>query len=409
MVRMQSKNNKQSSTKKAKAKKTTKLVDKKKTVSVKKIVKSAVKKAAKKVTSKLSKRTKKTSVKKTNKKSKPVKAKSKSTLKSINPVDEQKGYHAQVKANQMIFVGNKKTAKKSSKKSNSLKKVSKKKVSKKKASKPSTTFDPTTQYLNEIGFHPLLTAKDEIRLGRRVVKGDEKAFHTMVESNLRLVVKISKFYSRSHMQLSDLIEEGNIGLMTAVRKFDPERGFRFSTYATWWIRQTIERAIMNQERTVRLPVHISKELNSFMKVVGILVKQKGRAPHAEEIADIWKRPIKDVYTMMALPIYENSIDRQISDSDTRQVVEQFKDESAEDPLESVIKSDLKDNIVNWLSQLSYKHRVVIVRRYGLMGYPTSTLKDVGQAVGLTRERVRQLQLEAIEQLKVIISSDDVDE
>lgn len=405
MVRMQSKNKKQSSSKKAKAKKTTKSVDKKKTVSVKKIVKSAVKKAAKKVTSKLSKGKKKTSVKKTNKKSKPVKAKSKSKSKSMNPVCEQKGYDAQVKANQMIFLGNKKSAKKSK----SLKSKSLKKASKKKDSKPSTTFDPTTQYLNEIGFHPLLTAKDEIRLGRRVVKGDEAAFHTMVESNLRLVVKISKFYSRSHMQLSDLIEEGNIGLMTAVRKFDPERGFRFSTYATWWIRQTIERAIMNQERTVRLPVHISKELNSFMKVVGMLVKKKGRAPHAEEIADIWKRPIKDVYAMMALPIYENSIDRQISDSDTRHVIEQFKDESAEDPLDTVIKSDLKDNIVNWLSQLSYKHRVVIVRRYGLMGYPVSTLKDVGQAVGLTRERVRQLQLEAIEQLKVIISSDDVDE
>jgi RNA polymerase nonessential primary-like sigma factor len=162
---------------------------------------------------------------------------------------------------------------------------------------PSDSHDPTRLYLNEIGASPLLTAEEEVRFSRLVQRGDEAARKHMIESNLRLVVKIARRYTNRGLAFLDLIEEGNLGLIRAVEKFDPERGFRFSTYATWWIRQTIERAIMNQTRTIRLPIHVVKEINSYLRAARSLAQKLDHEPNAEEIAELLHKPIQDVEKM----------------------------------------------------------------------------------------------------------------
>jgi len=164
----------------------------------------------------------------------------------------------------------------------------------------SKTYDATQMYLSEIGFSPLLTAEEEVKFARLALKGDVASRKRMIESNLRLVVKIARRYINRGLPLLDLIEEGNLGLIRAVEKFDPERGFRFSTYATWWIRQTIERAIMNQTRTIRLPIHVVKELNIYLKAARELTQSLDHEPTAEEIADLLDRPIEDVKKMLGL-------------------------------------------------------------------------------------------------------------
>ncbi|VAW74590.1 RNA polymerase sigma factor RpoS, partial [hydrothermal vent metagenome] len=161
-------------------------------------------------------------------------------------------------------------------------------------------FDATRMYLNEIGFSPLLTAEEEVYYSRLAQKGDESGRRRMIESNLRLVVKIARRYINRGLAFLDLIEEGNLGLIRAVEKFDPERGFRFSTYATWWIRQTIERGIMNQTRTIRLPIHVVKELNSYLHAARRLAQTLDHEPNAEEIAELLDKPMKDVKRLLKL-------------------------------------------------------------------------------------------------------------
>ena len=260
-------------------------------------------------------------------------------------------------------------------------------------------LDATQLYLGEIGFSPLLTAEEEVYFARRSLKGCEASRKRMIVSNLRLVVKIARRYNNRGLALSDLIEEGNLGLIRAVEKFDPERGFRFSTYATWWIRQTIERAIMNQTRTIRLPIHVVKELNVYLRASRELSQKLDHEPTAEEIAAALDKPVEDVTKMLRLNERITSVDTPIGGENDKALLDIIADEKEFSPEESLQDSDIKSNIVTWLQELNPKQREVLARRFGLMGYEPSTLEDVGAEIGLTRERVRQIQVEALRRLR----------
>jgi len=260
-------------------------------------------------------------------------------------------------------------------------------------------LDATQLYLGEIGFSPLLSAQEEVYFARLALKGDEAARKRMIVSNLRLVVKISRRYNNRGLALLDLIEEGNLGLIRAVEKFDPERGFRFSTYATWWIRQTIERAIMNQTRTIRLPIHVVKELNVYLRTSRELAQKLDHEPTAEEIADSLDKPVEDVSKMLRLNERITSVDTPIGSENDKVLLDIIADEKGHGPEEDLQDSDIKCNIIRWLEELNPKQREVLARRFGLMGYEPSTLEDVGAEIGLTRERVRQIQVEALRRLK----------
>lgn len=266
------------------------------------------------------------------------------------------------------------------------------------------SLDATQLYLNEIGYSPLLTADEEKYYSRLSLKGDESARKRMIESNLRLVVKISRRYINRGLTLLDLIEEGNLGLIRAVEKFDPERGFRFSTYATWWIRQTIERAIMNQTRTIRLPIHVVKELNVYLRAARELTQKLDHEPTAEEIADMLDKPAADVKRLLGLNERVTSVDTPLGPDSDRAVLDTIADTRETDPSQLLQDSDIKDSIAVWLDELSDKQREVVSRRFGLRGYESSTLEEVGREIGLTRERVRQIQVEALKRLRQIMET-----
>lgn len=269
-------------------------------------------------------------------------------------------------------------------------------------------LDATQIYLNEIGFSPLLSAEEEVFFARKALKGDEAARKRMIESNLRLVVKISRRYVNRGLALLDLIEEGNLGLIRAVEKFDPERGFRFSTYATWWIRQTIERAIMNQTRTIRLPIHVVKELNVYLRAARELSQKLDHEPSPEEIANLLEKPVADVEHMLSLNERVTSIDAPIGASSDRTVADTIADTHVSDPATLLQDSDLTASLDNWLEELTEKQREVLARRFGLRGYEVSTLEEVGHEIGLTRERVRQIQVEALKRLRDIMEKQGLD-
>ena len=272
------------------------------------------------------------------------------------------------------------------------------------ARKTEKSLDATQLYLNEIGYSPLLTADEEKHYARLARSGDEAGRQRMIESNLRLVVKISRRYINRGLTLLDLIEEGNLGLIRAVEKFDPERGFRFSTYATWWIRQTIERAIMNQTRTIRLPIHVVKELNVYLRAARELTQKLDHEPSAEEIAEMLDRPAADVKRMLGLNERVTSMDTPVGPDSDRSVVDTVADAAVCDPSQLLQDTDIKDNIAVWLEELSDKQREVVSRRFGLRGYESSTLEEVGREIGLTRERVRQIQVEALKRLRSIMET-----
>jgi RNA polymerase nonessential primary-like sigma factor len=269
-------------------------------------------------------------------------------------------------------------------------------------------FDPTQMYLSEIGFTSLLNAEEEISLSKAAHKGDEPSRVRMIESNLRLVVKIARRYIGRGLAFLDLIEEGNLGLMHAVEKYDPTRGFRFSTYATWWIRQTIERAIMNQSRTIRLPIHVVKELNTYLRAARQLTQTLDHEPSSEEIAELVDKPIEEIQRMFELNKDVTSIDVPLSQESDKPLVEVIADDSNQDPVELLQDADLLDQIDRWMSHLSEKQQEVLARRYGLRGYDRETLEDVGKAIGLTRERVRQIQFEALRELREILKLHGID-
>ncbi len=266
-------------------------------------------------------------------------------------------------------------------------------------------FDATRMYLNEIGFSPLLTAEEEVYFARRAQRGDEAARKRMIESNLRLVVKIARRYMNRGLALADLIEEGNLGLIRAVEKFDPERGFRFSTYATWWIRQTIERAIMNQTRTIRLPIHVVKQLNSCLQAARRLAQSLDHEPNSEDIAQLLDKPIADVERMLKLNERVTSVDVPAGKDTDRSVLDGIPDENNPDPSDVLQDADVLSNLDIWISRLSDKQREVVERRFGLHGYKISTLEEVGNEIGVTRERVRQIQMDALKRLREILESE----
>ncbi|NAW66816.1 RNA polymerase sigma factor RpoS [Photobacterium halotolerans] len=264
-------------------------------------------------------------------------------------------------------------------------------------------LDATQLYLGEIGFSPLLTAEEEVLYARRALRGDEVARKRMIESNLRLVVKISRRYSNRGLALLDLVEEGNLGLIRAVEKFDPERGFRFSTYATWWIRQTIERAIMNQTRTIRLPIHVVKELNVYLRTARELAQKLDHEPTAEDIALQLDKSVDDVNRMLRLNERVGSVDNPIGGDTEKALLDIIPDERCGGPETSTQDDDMKTSIVTWLQELNPKQREVLARRFGLLGYEASTLEDVGREIGLTRERVRQIQVEGLRRLRDMLT------
>ena len=269
-------------------------------------------------------------------------------------------------------------------------------------------LDATQLYLSEIGYSPLLTAEEEVHFARRALKGCEASRKRMIVSNLRLVVKIARRYNNRGLALLDLIEEGNLGLIRAVEKFDPERGFRFSTYATWWIRQTIERAIMNQTRTIRLPIHVVKELNVYLRAARELAQQLDHEPTAEDIAVYLDKPIDEVSKMLRLNERISSVDTPIGGENDKALLDILADDNETSPEEQLQDNNIKNSIVGWLQELSAKQREVLARRFGLMGYEPSTLEDVGAEIGLTRERVRQIQVEGLRRLRDMLGHQDLD-
>ena len=269
------------------------------------------------------------------------------------------------------------------------------------------TAEPTQIYLSEIGYSPLLSAEEEVHYARLALKGDENSRIKMIESNLRLVVKIARRYINRGLPLLDLIEEGNLGLMRAVEKFDPERGFRFSTYATWWVRQTIERAIMNQTRTIRLPIHVVKELNVYLRAARQLTQRLDHEPTPEEIADWVDKPIEDVKRLLNLNEKVGSVDTPISYDETKSLLDTLADEKEADPVELLINENIQTQIEQWLDKLNENQQEVIARRFGLRGFDKATLEQVGEAIGLTRERVRQIQMEALKTLRIIFEKSGI--
>lgn len=265
-------------------------------------------------------------------------------------------------------------------------------------------LDATQLYLGEIGFSPLLSAEEEVYFSRKALKGCAKSRNRMIESNLRLVVKIARRYNNRGLALLDLIEEGNLGLIRAVEKFDPERGFRFSTYATWWIRQTIERAIMNQTRTIRLPIHVVKELNVYLRTARELAQKLDHEPTAEEIAEKLQVSSADVSRMLKLNEKITSVDTPLGGDNDKALLDILADDDNVGPDYKVQDEDISNSVVKWLNELNTKQREVLARRFGLLGYEPSTLEDVGAEIGLTRERVRQIQVEALKRLRDLLGS-----
>ena len=264
-------------------------------------------------------------------------------------------------------------------------------------------LDVTRLYLNEIGAAKLLTAEEEVDLARRAQAGDQAARQRMIVSNLRLVVKIAKRYPNRGLPLLDLIEEGNLGLIRAVEKFDPERGFRFSTYATWWIRQTIERAIMNQTRTVRLPIHVLKEINLYLRATRHLAQRLDHEPTSEEIARLLNKPLAEVKRLLGFNERTTSVDTPYGKDADKPLVDLLPDETAEDPAEHLHAQDMQTHLHDWLSRLNPKQREVVERRFGIHGHEPATLEQVARELGVTRERVRQIQIDALRRLRVLLA------
>ncbi len=262
--------------------------------------------------------------------------------------------------------------------------------------------DVTQAYLNEIGHNALLSAEDELALTRRVRQGDFDARQKMIECNLRLVVSIAKRYNNRGLDFLDLIEEGNLGLIHALEKFDPERGFRFSTYATWWIRQNVERAIMNQSRTIRLPVHIVKELNSCLRAFRHLEAHGEAEPTVDDVAHLLGREAGDVRHILTLNERVASLDAPLDVDPGLSIGESVPDENYILPELQLQTAEMQALAQAWLEQLSDKQRWVIERRFGLNGQDVNTLEYVAESLGITRERVRQIQLESLHALRAIL-------
>ncbi|MEY3667240.1 MAG: hypothetical protein RL572_780 [Pseudomonadota bacterium] len=259
--------------------------------------------------------------------------------------------------------------------------------------------DGTRLYLNSIGHARLLTAEEEKECARLARRSDDEGRRRLIVSNLRLVVRIARRYAPRGMAMMDLVQEGNMGLMRAVEKFDPERGFRFSTYATWWIRQNIERAMMNQMRTIRLPIHVVKELNACLRESRRVLREHNQSASTEQIAQSLGKPVASVRHLLAVNEPVVSIDSPVQPGQEQSILEAVPDDADKVPMAILQDEEVRERLQGWLHRLTSRQSEVLARRFGLLGFESGTLEEVGKAVGLTRERVRQIQLEALERLR----------
>ena len=270
------------------------------------------------------------------------------------------------------------------------------------------SLNPMTLYMREISRYNLLTAQEEIDLSRAITQGDESARQQMIQSNLRLVVKIARRYINRGIPLSDMIEEGNIGLMHAVGKFDDAHGCRFSTYATWWIRQSVERAIMNQARTIRLPVHVGKEYNSMLRTANDLRASLGREPTENEIAVRMGKSSDRIQTLFSVTAITESADAALHNDGDFTLYDITEDSSAELPDDRLDLTIRDSMLTGWVKKLTPKEQEVVQLRYGLDQTEESwTLDAIGQHMGVTRERIRQIQVVALQKLRTIMDSEKI--
>ncbi len=269
-------------------------------------------------------------------------------------------------------------------------------------------LDAIKYYLKEIRKTPLLTFDQEQELARRIAKGDQEARAKMIEANLRLVVAIGKKYINRGLQFSDIIEEGNLGLIRAVEKFQYERGFKFSTYASWWIKQSIERAIVNQTRTIRLPVHIAEIVNAYLRAVRQLTQSLGREPQVEEIAKKMKVTVEKVRSVSQVVRETYSLDMLIGDQEEDTLKDILQDSSSLSPAAVSDDHRRREHIDEWLQQLSVSERKVIELRFGLVDGEPRTLDAIGKEFGITRERVRQIEGQALNKLRIITRRKKID-
>lgn len=271
-------------------------------------------------------------------------------------------------------------------------------------------LDATQLYLSRIGASELLTAEQEVEFSRAALAGDEAARRRMIESNLRLVVMVARRYINRGLPLLDLIEEGNLGLIHAVGKFDPERGFRFSTYATWWIRQAIERGLMNQTRTVRLPIHVIKEINGVLRASHTLRQSLEREPTLDEIATHLGKPLYEVERALCSNERVTSVDAPRGrEGGDQALLDAIADENNADPSQTLQDENVNAVLAGWLDQLNDKQRAVVELRFGLDGNDRATLEEAGRQIGVTRERVRQIQIDALKRLREILEAEGLDE
>ena len=259
--------------------------------------------------------------------------------------------------------------------------------------------DPIKMYLREIGKIPLLTPSQERDLARRAQLGDKKSREKLITANLRLVVSIAKRYVGRGLPFLDLIQEGNIGLLKAVEKFDWRKGYKFSTYATWWIRQAITRAIADQARTIRIPVHMVETINKLNKIVNEYYREHGRQPTIEELAKLMDKPPEKIEEIMEAAKEITSLEAPIGDDDGSTVGESVPDESVKSPIKEAMRTLIKEEVERILDTLGPREAMVLKMRYGLLDGKAKTLEEVGQYFNVTRERIRQIEVKALRKLR----------
>ena len=262
-------------------------------------------------------------------------------------------------------------------------------------------LDSLRLYLRSIGRVPLLSAEEEVCWAKRIERGDIAAKQHMVEANLRLVVSIAKGYVGRGLTFLDLIQEGSLGLIRAVEKFDHRRGYKFSTYATWWIRQAVSRALADKARTIRIPVHMVERLNKLISAERMLIQQLGREPTAEEIAEELECEVREVRDVLRLAQQPVSLEKPMGEEDDSALADFVEDVSAESPFEIASEALRRENVTRVLASLPRREREVIEMRYGIVGGRARTLEEVGRAFNITRERVRQIENRTLKKLQTL--------